>query len=50
VPRGSLREETFIPGRKFVPERKWGGNAVDEKIRTFLFFYSTHEKRTTRLD
>jgi len=30
-PFGSLWEEFFIPGTKFVPKRNWGGQAVDEK-------------------
>jgi len=29
-PLGSLKE-FFIPGRKFVPGKNWGGKAVDEK-------------------
>jgi len=35
VPLGSLREEFSIPGRKFGPERNWGGKAVDETTLTF---------------
>jgi len=31
VPFGSLREEFFIPGGKFVSGRNWGGKGVDEK-------------------
>jgi len=30
-PLGSLSEEFLIPWRIFVPERNWGGKAVDEK-------------------
>jgi len=36
MPLRSLREEFSIPGRKFVPERNWGGKAVDEKPLSFL--------------
>jgi len=31
VPLGSLREDFLIPGTKFVPGRKWGEKAADEK-------------------
>jgi len=36
VPFGSLREEFFIPGGKFVSGRNWGGKAVDEKNKVFI--------------
>ena len=48
-PLGSLREEFWIPGRKFVPGRNWGGKAA--KINpSFLFIlvYSTHKKTAQR--
>jgi len=31
MPLGSLREKFLIHGRKFGPQRNWGGKAVDEK-------------------
>jgi len=30
-PLGSLKEEFFMPGRKFVSGRNWGGKALGEK-------------------
>jgi len=36
VTLGSLGEEFLIPGRKFVPGRTCGGNAVDEKTLNFV--------------
>ena len=47
---GSLREEFFIPGRKFVPGRNWGGKAVEKSLMyLFLLVYSTHKNCTSRL-
>jgi len=39
VPLGSLREEFFIPGRKFVPGKKWGAKSEDEKAIKFDYLF-----------
>jgi len=36
-PRGSLRKEFLICGRKYVPGSNWGGKAVDEKTLSFYY-------------
>jgi len=36
-PLGSLWEEFFIPGMKFVPGRNWEGKAVNEKNLSFYY-------------
>jgi len=47
-PLGSLREEFLIPGKKFVPERNWGGKAVDEKTLFFYHYFIQHIKTTVQ--
>jgi len=37
-------EEFFIPGRKFVPGRNWGGKALDENLKFSLLVYSKQKK------
>jgi len=42
---GSLREEFFIPRRKFVSGRNWGGKAVHEKASSFYYLFIKHIKK-----
>jgi len=43
VPLGSLREEFLILGRKFVSERNWGRQAVDETALSFYYLFIHHK-------
>jgi len=44
------KNDSLMPGRKFVPGRNWGGKAVDEKTLSFYYLFIQHIKNcTTRL-
>jgi len=44
VPLGSQREKFFIPGRKFVSGRNWGGKGEDENALNFMICLSIRTK------
>ena len=44
MPIGSLREDFFIPGRKFVARRKRGGKGVDQKNFRLYYLLIQHIK------
>jgi len=46
VTHGSLREEFFIPGRKFIPGRNCGGKAVDAKTLNFAYLFTQNHRCT----
>jgi len=48
VPTGSLSQEFFIPGVKFVPGRYWGGKALDKKFLGFYCLFQWCRRRGCR--
>jgi len=49
-PLGSLWEEFFIPGRKFVLGSNWGGKAADDKTLSFIIsLFNTYKNCTVGL-